>query len=408
MAFVHNPLIQQLIHCHLDPMIARIFIFLLFLIILPDVYLDLHYLRKKENYAWWKRLSWWLPALLMLAYTIKMAAEPDFIPDNQAWIDTYLLLLCLLIVPKALFAICSVIGLFFCRLCEKRRNWGNLLGLVLGLLVIYAVVYGSVIGVRKLNVKHVDVSFSDLPASFDGYRIVLWSDAHVGSYLQSRRPFLERAVDSIRAQRADMVVFTGDLQNLQPSELYSFVGLLSSIKAKDGVYSVLGNHDYGGYVHADAAVRAANERETISRQRQCGWTVLLNEHRPVYRGRDSIVVAGEENDGLPPYPARGDIRKTLRGVGDGAFIVLLQHDPSAWRRHVLPESKAQLTLSGHTHGGQISVLGFRPSKLKYAEDWGLYRAGDRCLYVTAGLGGLIPFRFGVPPEIVVITLHRQK
>lgn len=201
-------------------MIARIFIFLLFLIILPDVYLDLHYLRKKENYAWWKRLSWWLPALLMLAYTIKMAAEPDFIPDNQAWIDNYLLLLCLLIVPKALFAICSVIGLFFCRLCEKRRNWGNLLGLVLGLLVIYAVVYGSVIGVRKLNVKHVDVSFSDLPASFDGYRIVLWSDAHVGSFLQSRRPILERAVDSIRAQRADMVVFTGDLQNLQPSELY--------------------------------------------------------------------------------------------------------------------------------------------------------------------------------------------
>lgn len=389
-------------------MIARIFIFLLFLIILPDVYLDLHYLRKKENYAWWKRLSWWLPALLMLAYTIKMAAEPDFIPGNQAWIDNYLLLLCLLIVPKALFAICSVIGLFFCRLCEKRRNWGNLLGLVLGLLVIYAVVYGSVIGVRKLNVKHVDVSFSDLPASFDGYRIVLWSDAHVGSFLQSRRPILERAVDSIRAQRADMVVFTGDLQNIQPSELYPFVGLFRSIKAKDGVYSVLGNHDYSGYIHADAAVKVANERETISRQRQCGWTVLLNENRSIYRGRDSIVIAGEENDGLPPHPTRGNIHQTLRGVGDDAFVVMLQHDPSAWRRHILPESKAQLTLSGHTHGGQISVLGIRPSKFKYAEDWGLYHEGNRFLYVTAGLGGLIPFRFGVPAEIVVITLHRQK
>ncbi len=360
-------------------MIARIFIFLLFLIILPDVYLDLHYLRKKKNYTWWKRLLWWLPALLMLAYTIKMAVEPNFIPDNPAWIDNYLLLLCLLIVPKAMFSICSVIGLFFCRLRKKRRNWGNLVGLVLSLILIYIFVYGSTFGIRKLNVKHVDVTFKDLPASFDGYRIVHWSDAHVGSYLKSRRPILQRAVDSIRAQQADMVVFTGDLQNLQPSELYPIVGLFKSIKAKDGVYSVLGNHDYSGYIHADAAVKVANERETISRQRQCGWTVLLNENRP-----------------------------TLRGVGDDAFVVMLQHDPSAWRRHILPESKAQLTLSGHTHGGQISVMGFRPSKFKYAEDWGLYHEGDRFLYVTAGLGGLVPFRFGVPAEIVVITLHRQK
>ena len=389
-------------------MIARIFIFLLFLIILPDVYLDLHYLRKKKNYTWWKRLLWWLPALLMLAYTIKMAIEPNFIPDNPAWIDNYLLLLCLLIVPKAMFTICSVIGLFFCRLRKKRRNWGNFVGLILGLLLIYIFVYGSTFGIRKLNVKHVDVTFNNLPASFDGYRIVHWSDAHVGCYLKSRRPILERAVDSIRAQQADMVVFTGDLQNLQPSELYPFIGLFRSIKAKDGVYSVLGNHDYSGYIHADAAVKVANERETISRQRQCGWTVLLNENRSIYRGRDSIVIAGEENDGLPPHPMRGNIHQTLRGVGDDAFVVMLQHDPSAWRRHILPESKAQLTLSGHTHGGQISVLGIRPSKFMYPEDWGLYQVGNRFLYVTAGLGGLVPFRFGVPAEIVVITLHRQK
>lgn len=389
-------------------MIARIFIFLLFLIILPDVYLDLHYLRKKKKYTWWKRLLWWLPALLMLAYTIKMAIEPNFIPDNPAWIDNYLLLLCLLIVPKAMFSICSVIGLFLCRLRKKRRNWGNLVGLVLSLILIYIFVYGSTFGIRKLKVKHVEVTFKDLPASFDGYRIVHWSDAHVGSYLKSRRPILERAVDSIRAQQADMVVFTGDLQNIQPSELYPFVRLFRSIKAKDGVYSVLGNHDYSGYIHADAAVKVANERETISRQRQCGWTVLLNENRSIYRGRDSIVIAGEENDGLPPHPMRGDIHQTLRGVGDDAFVVMLQHDPSAWRRHILPESKAQLTLSGHTHGGQLSVLGIRPSKFKYPEDWGLYREGNRFLYVTAGLGGLVPFRFGVPAEIVVITLHRQK
>lgn len=351
---------------------------------------------------------WWMPALLMLIYTIMMSTVQNFIPDNPAWIDNYLLLLGLLVMPKVVFTICSMVGLAYCRVFKKRRNWGNLLGLIFSLVLIYILIYGATIGFRKLKVNHVHITFKDLPPAFDGYRIVHWTDAHVGTYMNSRRPILERAVDSIRAQQADMVVFTGDLQNLQPSELYPFQQLFSSIKAKDGVYSVLGNHDYSEYINDTDAIKIANEREMVARQRQYGWTLLLNEHRAIHRGKDSIVIAGTENDGLPPHPSRGDTKKAMQGVGSNAFVVMLQHDPAAWRRSILPHSHAQLTLSGHTHGGQVSLLGLRPTRFKYTEDCGLYRHANRAIYVSAGLGGLIPFRFGVPGEIAVITLHRQK
>lgn len=183
---------------------------------------------------------------------------------------------------------------------------------------------------------------------------------------------------------------------------------LEQVKAKDGVYSVLGNHDYSGYINASSATKVANERELISLQRQIGWDLLMNEHRVIRRGVDSIVVAGMENDGRPPFPSKGDIAKTLAGVADGAFIVMLEHDPSSWRRTILPKSKAQLTLSGHTHAGQLKVFGWSPAAFSYSEWDGMYEEGGRAINVSAGMGGFIPFRLGASNEIVVITLRCKK
>ncbi len=205
-----------------------------------------------------------------------------------------------------------------------------------------------------------------------------------------------------------MIVFTGDLQNMHPQEIYPHRELLRSLKAKDGVFSILGNHDYADYIKGDAATKAANEKETIRLERGLGWDLLLNEYRAVHRGKDSVVIAGEENDGKKPFPAKGDIKKTLAGVKEGAYIIMLQHDPTAWRRSILPNSKAQLTLSGHTHAGQFRIFGWSPSKLTYSEWCGLYFEGTRALYISSGLGGFIPFRFGVSGEIAVITLHKSK
>ena len=169
----------------------------------------------------------------------------------------------------------------------------------------------------------------DLPATFNGYKIVQFSDAHVGTFYGSRFALLKRDVDSINAQKADAIFFTGDLQNIQPSELRPHARSLASLQAKDGVYSVLGNHDYSEYIKADAAIKDANEKDMVNRQRQMGWKLLRNEHISIHRGKDSIVVVGTENDGRPPFPQKADLRKALRDIEEpGVFKILLQHDPS--------------------------------------------------------------------------------
>ena len=179
------------------------------------------------------------------------------------------------------------------------------------------------------------------------------------------------------------------------------------LKAKDGIFSVLGNHDYSDYTNEDPAIEAANEREVVSRQIQFGWNVLRNEHVSIRRGNQSIVIAGEESACLKKSPDKRDINKTLDGISDNAFVIMMQHAPLVWKEGILPVSNVQLTLSGHTHGGQVDILGFRPTKLSYEEDYGLFQEDDRMIYVTSGIGALIPFRFGVSPEIAVITLRKK-
>lgn len=388
-------------------MIARIFIYLLLFITLPDLYLDLRFLKKRTRYLWWQRVLWWLPGAFMFVYTIVLATSRNFAPDTLALLHIYLLLLGVLVTPKFVFALCSFLGWAHCRYHHTRNNWGNLVGLVLALVIDIAVVYGGTFGFRKFEVRYEDYYSADLPAAFDGYRIVQFSDAHVGTYGTVYADVLERAIDSINAQKADIVVFTGDLQNMEPKELYPFMSTLGRITARDGVFSILGNHDYSGYIDASSAVKVANERELVSLERQMGWDLLMNEHRVIRRGGDSIVVAGMENDGGKRFPQKGDVAKSLAGVGDDAFVLMLEHDPSSWRKKILPQSKAQLTLSGHTHAGQLDVFGLSPAALSYKEWYGMYHEGNRALNVSAGMGGFIPFRLGVSNEIVVITLHKK-
>lgn len=390
-------------------MIARIFVYLLLMIVLPCLYVDLRYLRRKRFGRVWVRMLWWLPGFCMTVFTVVLAMHPDFAPADTTALNFYLFLLGLLVVPNFVFALCSVVGLALKKWLHMRRNYGNHVGLAMVAVHWYVLIYGSTIGFNEIVVKHIDYASADLPAAFDGYRIVQFSDAHVGTYSSDRDYLLDAAVDSINAQHADMIVFTGDLQNMSPVEVERHVRTLSSLHALDGVFSVLGNHDYADYLHADTATKAANCRRMVDLQRQMGWTLLRNEHRVVRRGGDSIIVAGMENDGISKRsPERGDVGKTLSGTSPRDFVLMLQHDPSCWMRKILPQCNAQLTLSGHTHGMQFELFGWSPIAFKYSEWGGLYREGPRAIFVSTGLGGFLPFRFGVPGEVVVITLHRKK
>lgn len=388
-------------------MIARIIIPILLAIVLPDIYIDVHYLHRHFRRKWWLRMLWWLPTVAMVAYSVAIASTRNFVPDEIMFVNVYFMLVGLVVLPKAFFAVFSSIGLLCCRLTHRRRNWGNLIWLPFAIGAIYIIMYGFVVGFGKLEVKHIDIYSQDLPESFDGYKIVHFSDAHVGSFGYDNMALLKRDVDCILAQKADMIVFTGDIQNMKPSEIFPVSGLLSKIKAKDGVYSVLGNHDYGIYVDATEKERWAYTVETVEQQKRAGWQVLRNEHRVIRRGGDSIVIAGTENGGIKPEPQMADVGKALHGVDKGAFVIMLQHDPIVWRKNIVPDGRAQVTLSGHTHAGQVSLFGLRPTMLTANEDYGLYRQGSQHLYVTSGLGGVLAMRFGASAEIAVITLHRK-
>jgi predicted MPP superfamily phosphohydrolase len=388
-------------------MIARAPYLFLMLIIIPDLYFDLHYWRHRLSIE--KRILRWLPTVALTAYTLALTYEENFIPDNPTLLYLYLLLLGFIAVPKAVFMLCSITGLGFCKLFRRKKNYGNIIGLLVVPVLWFILIYGSFVGFQKMEVNHQTYTSSDIPKAFNGYKIVLFSDAHVGSYTEKSQWILQRAVDSINAQKPDMIVFTGDLQNIQPKDIILHQDILSQLKAKDGVYSVLGNHDYAKYVNCNEAKKAENCRQTIQIERQMGWTLLLNEHRAIRRGKNQMIIAGMENDGDgKKFPQKGNIKKTLKGVSDKDFTIMLEHDPSSWRRKIIPDGRAQLTLSGHTHNMQFALFGWSPISVTGKEVNGWYQEGAQSLFVTAGLGGLIPFRFGATGEIVVLTLRSEK
>ena len=251
-------------------MIARIFILIILAIVLPDLYFDQLYWRRRYRLRLWHRLLWWLPGLVMLVYTIGLATIRDFVPEDLRVINVYLFIVGMLVIPKALFALCSGLGLLWCRWRHTHQNWGNVVAVVLIFYTWFVVIYGSVWGCTRLRVHRLELYFDDLPAAFDGYRIVQISDLHVGSFRGDRLRYLQRNIDSINAQKADLIVFTGDLQNIRPSEIGPVAPLLRQLKARDGIISILGNHDYAKYINEGPVVARRNETATRAWERRLG------------------------------------------------------------------------------------------------------------------------------------------
>ena len=280
---------------------------------------------------------------------------------------------------------------------RKAFRWG-LLALLVPPMVI---AYGSVVDRNRFEIKEVSLEYPDLPESFDGYRIIHISDLHARSYAK-RTARLERAAQIINGLDADLIAFTGDLISLVPDEIDPIAASLSTLKAKDGVVSVLGNHDYGTYADTSGVL----VDDLIAKEREMGWELLLNEHKVLHRGADSIVVIGVENTSVSHFfPSNGDLTKASEGT-DGAFRIVLTHDPMHWESEILGQDYA-LTLSGHTHAMQLSIFGWSPSSLMFKHSDGLYTSdsGSQHLYVNVGLGETIfPARIGARPEITLITI----
>lgn len=397
-------------------MILRIFFVLLLLMSLSDIYIYRTFINRSTCRAWLKGLYWLPSALLTLGlifFLVGDAVHPTLIHDFGIYVIVYLTL----VIPKCIFSLCSILGGGLYQIGQlfhlpKAGNYLKSLLITLGIIgslaSIFIILYGNIWGWRKFEVKNIEFAHHQIPQSFEGYRIVQISDLHLGT-IDDYPHEVARAVDIINGLQPDMIAFTGDLVNLQASELEAFSQILSMLKAKDGVFSVLGNHDYGNYMRWPNKEAKIQNMETLKEmQRDMGWRLLLNENEIIYRGCDSIAIIGVENDGVPPYPAHGDLPKATQGTV-GMFKVLLSHDPTHWRRKVLPDTDIQLMLAGHTHAMQLIVGGYSPAMHIFSEWAGMYKEADRGLYVNVGLGssGIFPYRFGAWPEITIITLRRN-
>lgn len=276
------------------------------------------------------------------------------------------------------------------------------------LLPVLLLIYGMFVERNCYRVKEVTLTFSELPGGFDGFRMVQLSDIHSRSFIH-RKKSLQRAVNKVNAQNPDLIVFTGDLITITPDELSVTAPYLSRLSAKEGIISVIGNHDYGKYMKDDqrAALNGTPRQLLLQSEQAMGWKVLLNENLTLQRGDDSICIVGVENTSASKYfPSTGDLPKALTG-SEGKFKILLTHDPSQWEKEVVGQDIA-LTLSGHTHAAQFSFFGFSPSRLLFKQYRGLYENGKQKLYVNIGLGEtIVPLRVGAAPEITVITLKKS-
>ncbi len=286
-------------------------------------------------------------------------------------------------------------------------------GFIVAILMFTITLHGVGFGRFNFNVVEQQIWFDDLPEAFDGYRIVQFSDTHLGSYSQTDA--VQIGLRVINQLSPDLIVFTGDMVNNEALEAEKFIPYFQELQASDGLYSVLGNHDMGDYRRwGTIAEKEANIQQLVNVQKEMGFHVLMNEHAFIRRGNDSIMIAGVENWGLPPFAQYGDLNKALSvsTVDAATFTILLSHDPSHWKAQIIPESDVNLTLSGHTHGMQFGIsnrfFSWSPVQLKYNEWSGLYHDGYQKLYVNTGFGFLsFPGRIGMPPEITLIILRKN-
>jgi len=297
----------------------------------------------------------------------------------------------------------------------SRKRFISQLALIAGSVPLVTLLNGAVRNAYRFKVYTTQVPIKNLPKAFEQLKIVQISDLHTGSMIYADK--LQQAVDMINDIQPDLVFFTGDIVNSIADEIEPFVDVLQGIQSKLGIYSVLGNHDYGFYHRFDddkaknKIAIAANFQKLKDYHKKLGWQLLNNENQVIEVGDKKLAIIGVENWSNKRYfPSKGDVKKASEGCDDCAVKILLSHDPTHWREEIVQKFKdIDLTLSGHTHGFQFGVeipwIKWSPAKYAYKEWAGLYKEGNQHIYVNRGIGHLgYPGRIGILPEITKIAL----
>ena len=368
------------------------------------------------------RIGYWVFTLLAYGIILYWILTFNRASRDHQQIQLMVSAMMIFVLPKLLSVIFLLIG-DFTRFVEfgfkyftakenyfpERRKFISTTALAAAGIFSALAIDGIIFGKYRHTVRKVKLRFKNLPESFKGYKIVQISDVHSGSFFNPQK--LQKAIDLINEQDADVVLFTGDMVNNYADEFKPFIPLFKSIKAKDGKFSILGNHDYGDYGAWNSREEKAQNIPTLKNyQAEAGFKLLRNENIALEKNGEKIYLLGVENWGIKPFPQYGDLDKALKGVPEDAIKVLMSHDPTHFDEVVKKhKTNVHLTLSGHTHGMQFGLnlknIKWSPVKFKYKKWADLYESEGKYLYVNRGFGVIAyPGRVGINPEITVIEL----
>jgi predicted MPP superfamily phosphohydrolase len=387
------------------------------MLILINIFIDVYIWKRitKATTRRWCGVAYAWSSLLCMVFGIVVVCLPRRSGSDPLLVDIMWMLYTYftIYIPKYIYCVLSAFDYLPKLWHRSRTKVGSIVGVVLAVITFVVMWWAAAINRTDYVVNNVDIEVDGLPDAFDGYKILQFSDFHVGTY-GTDTTYVSEMVDVMNAQNADAIMFTGDIVNRRTDELLPFVKPLSRLSAPDGVFSILGNHDYGDYSKwRTPRDKQANMELMYALQDSMGWRLLRNEHEFLHRDSDSIAVVGVENWGDPPFTVYGDLGKAYSQLSDSTFKLLLTHNPAHWDKAIsdIDSANVALTLSGHTHAMQTEILGWSPAKYRYKEWGGLYsdKSDKHKIYVNIGLGTVaIPARIGATPEITVITLHKKQ
>ncbi|MFA5772958.1 MAG: metallophosphoesterase [Thermoplasmata archaeon] len=392
-------------------------LFFIFSVFLIDFYIGIFINRhaSKHKKLFFKRIHLgliiaFLVVELFLIIYIQLSGFPEYIKYRDIF---YVIGLFMIIyLPKAAMVLFFLFADLFRFLNKKTiARIFLFIGFAFGLFTFYNVVWGFLIGKYDFEVRRVTIESPDIPKAFDGFKITQFSDMHLGSFSSSVD--INKGLSLIQALNPDIIVFTGDMINVDVLEAHLWKDEFKVLQAPFGKYSILGNHDLGDYRRWFSKSEGNEENAELAKvEEDMGFKVLINEHVIIKKDHDSILLIGVNNWGLPPFKQYGNIDKAMNGNFSDMFKILLSHDPTHWENKVLKHTNINLTLSGHTHGWQFGIhwfgLEWSPIALKYARWAGLYSENGQYLYVNRGMGFIgFPGRIGMRPEITLFTLKRK-
>lgn len=393
-------------------MYTSVLVVLLVMIIIPDVFFYLK-LKSKNAKPFYVFLHL-IPAIFFTALFFYMKFGLETMQNFRvvAWIMWLYFFFLLIYIPKLLHVIFYFLNFLFKKIFKRNSVYFNIIRIILSVFAVVTMLISAYITPRNFELTYVQAPITNLPAAFDGFKIVQLSDIHLGSWDKKFNKLIP-VIKLVNEQNPDIIVFSGDMVNNFAGETAGWKPYFLQLKAKSAKFAVLGNHDYGDYTEWENIEERKKNRLLINQAiRDFGFRLLLNENVYLKKDTDSLLLVGVENWGKSTTARYCDLSKALRGSSPEELKILISHDPTHWDAEALGRKDIVLTLAGHTHAAQMGIkMGKRlysPASLVFKYWSGLYNVDDQYLYVNRGIGYIgLPMMIGVRPEITVIELKRK-